>query len=155
LGLIQSAFSLVLFFTVLQLGGWKWGQELSSTDSLYRSATGLTFASVILMQIGNVMGRRSDRGSGLDVGLFRNHLMLVGIGIEVVFAWAILYYPPVQAVLGTGQVSILLFGFAWMGIPLVFGLDLARKRLLVRSATKLPAPTKARHVHGMRFTRSA
>ncbi len=126
LGLIQAAFSLVLFFTILRLGGWEWGQELDSMDPLYRSATGIALVSVILMQIGNVIGRRSDRGSGLDIGLLRNRLMLLGIALEIVFAWAILYYPPVQSVLGTDQVPLFLFGLAWLGIPLVFALDFAR-----------------------------
>jgi sodium/potassium-transporting ATPase subunit alpha len=76
LGMIQAAFSLALFFIVLRQGGWEWGQELAPGDPLYQSATGITLASVILMQIGNLVGRRSIRQSGLDMGLLRNRLLL-------------------------------------------------------------------------------
>jgi hypothetical protein len=69
LGLIQAAFSLFLFFLVLHQGGWYWGQQLSEADPLYHSATGITLAAIVLMQVGNVIGRRSLRGSGLDRGL--------------------------------------------------------------------------------------
>jgi sodium/potassium-transporting ATPase subunit alpha len=139
LGVIQAAFSLALFFVVLHQGGWKWGQELGPRDPLYRSATGITLASVILMQIGNLVGRRSIRQSGLDTGLLRNRLMLAGIALEIAFSWAILYYPPVQVILATGPVSPILFACAWLGIPLLFGLDLLRKRVLSRSSS-LVAP---------------
>ena len=134
LGVIQAAFSLVLFFVVLHRGGWEWGQELVPTDPLYRSATGITLASVILMQVANLVGRRSLRHTGLDAGLLRNRLMLLGIAMEVVFSWAILYLLPVQAVLGTGPVSPILYACAWLGIPLLFGLDLLRKHVLISNS---------------------
>ncbi len=129
LGLIQAAWCMFMFFLVLYQGGWQWGQELDSNDPLYRSATGITLASVVLMQIGNVVGRRSIRYSGLDAQLFRNRLILLGIAVEIVFAWSILYFPPMQAILGTGAVSWQLFATAWLGIPILFVLDWIRKRV--------------------------
>lgn len=130
LGMIQAAFSMFLFFLVLHNGGWKWGQELSENDPLYRSATGITLATIILMQIGNLAGRRSLRGSGLDRGLLRNRMLLVGVAVEIVFSWAILYYVPVQELLRTGPVAWHFYALAWLGIPLLFILDFIRKRVL-------------------------
>jgi sodium/potassium-transporting ATPase subunit alpha len=132
LGLIQAGYSLSLFFLVLHLGGWSWGQELTDTDALYRSATGITLTSIILMQVGNAIGRRSLRGSGLDRGLLANRLLLAGIATEILFSWAILYAPPVQAFLQTGPVDWHLYALAWLGIPLIFGLDYGRKRVARR-----------------------
>jgi sodium/potassium-transporting ATPase subunit alpha len=144
LGVIQAAFSIALFFIVLRRGGWEWGQELAPADPLYRSATGITLASVILMQVGNLVGRRSLRQSGLDAGLLRNRLMLAGIVLEIAFSWAIVYYPPLQAVLGTGAVSPTLFACAWLGIPLLFELDLLRKRAFAQN-TPPAAPQAKSH----------
>jgi sodium/potassium-transporting ATPase subunit alpha len=93
LGLIQAAFSLGLFFLVLHQGGWQWGQELAENASLYHSATGTTLATIILMQVGNVVGRRSLRGIGLDSGLLGNRILLLGVATEILFSWAILYFP--------------------------------------------------------------
>ncbi|MFB1490994.1 MULTISPECIES: cation-translocating P-type ATPase [unclassified Thiocapsa] len=132
LGLIQAAWSLSLFFLVLHEGGWRWGQELAENEPLYQSATGITLASIVLMQIGNVVGRRSLRHSGLDRGLLANHLLLLGIATEILFSWAILYVPAVQSVLHTGPVAPAIYALAWLGIPVVFGLDYARKRLAAR-----------------------
>jgi sodium/potassium-transporting ATPase subunit alpha len=132
LGVIQAVFSLFLFFLVLHQGGWQWGQPLADSDPLYRSATGITLATIILMQVGNVIGRRSLRGSGLDRGLFTNRLLLLGMATEIGFAWMILYFPPVQAFLQTGPIAWEVYALAWLGIPLIFTLDYARKRLASR-----------------------
>ncbi len=134
IGLIEAAWSLLLFFLVLVAGGWHYGMELAADDSLYRSATGIALASVLLMQVGNGLGRRHLRRSGLDRGLLRNRLLLTGIVVEIVCAWALLYWPPLQQLLGTGPVAGEFFLLAWLGIPLLFSLDLLRKRLLLKTA---------------------
>lgn len=132
LGLIEAAFSLSLFFWVLYSGGWAWGIELASNDPLYRSATGITLASIVLMQIGNLFGRRSQYGLGIDIDAFRNPLIIAGITIEVVLSWAILYVPPINDILGTAPVDPNIYLTAWLGVPLIFGLDYARKRIAYR-----------------------
>jgi sodium/potassium-transporting ATPase subunit alpha len=129
LGLLEALWSLTLFFYVLVQGGWRFGQQLAANDALYRSATGIALATILLMQIGNLLGRRYARRSGLDRGIVRNRLMLAGILVQVVFSWALLYAAPVQKVLATGPVAWQVYALAWLGVPLIFGLDYARKRL--------------------------
>jgi sodium/potassium-transporting ATPase subunit alpha len=130
LGLLEALWSLALFFLVLVDGGWQWGTELAANDPLYRSATGIALATILLMQIGNLLGRRYRLRSGLDRGVFGNRLMLLGIAIQVIFSAALLYWPPLQRVLGTGPVAPGIFLLAWLGVPLIFGLDYLRKWLL-------------------------
>jgi len=130
LGLLEALWSMGLFFAVLIQGGWRYGQELGGADPLYRSATGIALATILLMQIGNLIGRRFAWRSGLDWGLLRNRLLLAGILIQIVFSWALLYTRPLQKVLGTGPVSWQIYLLAWLGIPLIFGLDYLRKWLL-------------------------
>ena len=130
LGLLEALWSMGLFFAVLIQGGWRYGQELGGADPLYRSATGIALATILLMQIGNLIGRRFAWRSGLDWGLLRNRLLLAGILIQIVFSWALLYTRPLQKVLGTGPVPWQIYVLAWLGIPLIFGLDYLRKRLL-------------------------
>jgi len=129
LGLLEGVWSLFLFFYVLIEGGWRYGVELPSDSGLYRSATGIALATILLMQIGNLVGRRYTLRSGLDAGLVRNVLLLAGIIIQVVFSWAVLYWPPVQEVLNTGPVDGEVYGLAWLGILIIFGVDYLRKRL--------------------------
>jgi sodium/potassium-transporting ATPase subunit alpha len=133
LGLLEAAWSLLLFFLVLLQGGWHYGRELAENAPLYRSATGIALATILLMQIGNLVGRRFPRHSGLDAGLWRNKLLLAGILIQIVFSWGLLYWPPLQRILGTGPVPWSVYLLAGLGIPLIFGLDYLRKRLRQQS----------------------
>ena len=128
LGLIEAAWAMFMFFLTLHLGGWHFGSDLPATDALYRGATGITLVAVVFAQIGNLVGQRYQRRSGLDWGLLRNPLLAAGIALELGFAWAVLYWPPLSRTLGTGPVSPWLVGLAALGAPLLFLADLARKR---------------------------
>jgi sodium/potassium-transporting ATPase subunit alpha len=133
LGLIEAAWSLALFFLVLGLGGWRYGDPvMDASDPLYQSATGIALSTILLMQIGNLVGRRYRDRTGLDAGLFRNKLILAGIGIQVLFSWATLYTPWLNRVLGTQPVETWIYALAWLGVPLIFLSDLARKRIASR-----------------------
>jgi sodium/potassium-transporting ATPase subunit alpha len=59
-------------------------------------------------------------------------LILLGIAVEIFISWGVLYWPPLAALLGTGPVAFWIYALAWLGIPLLFLLDLARKRLAAR-----------------------
>lgn len=132
LGLLEALWAMGLFFYVLLAGGWQYGVELAANDPLYKSATGIALATILLMQIGNLIGRRYRLRSGLDRGIFRNRLMLAGILIQIVFSWGLLYLPPLQKVLGTAPVDWQIYLIAWLGIPLIFGADYLRKKLFLR-----------------------
>ena len=132
LGLIEGVWSLFLFFYVLVSGGWQYGAPLHASSPLLQSATGITLAAILLMQIGNLVGRRYEHRSGLDLGLVRNRLLLAGILIQIVFSWAILYWPPLARILKTGPVAPEVYGLAWLGIVLLFACDYFRKVLARR-----------------------
>jgi hypothetical protein len=59
----------------------------------------------------------------------RNPLLLIGVALELAFAFAVLYWAPVGAVLATGPVAPWLVALAALGGPILFLSDLARKRL--------------------------
>jgi sodium/potassium-transporting ATPase subunit alpha len=132
LGLIEGVWSLFLFFYVLIDGGWRYGMPLDTSSPLHQSATGITLATILLMQIGNLVGRRFEFRSGLDLGLLRNRLIFAGILIQIVLSWAILYWPPLARALNTGPVAPEVYGLAWLGIGLIFAIDYLRKVLLHR-----------------------
>ncbi|MGW8303068.1 MAG: cation-translocating P-type ATPase [Desulfobacterales bacterium] len=132
LGLLEGLWSLSLFFYVLVHGGWQYGQELSSGDPLYQSATGIALSTILLMQIGNLLGRRFPYRSGLDAGVLRNKLMVMGIVVQIVFSWAVLYFPPMQRIMRTGPVAKEIYFLAWFGILLIFGMDYLRKKITAR-----------------------
>lgn len=132
LGMIEGIWALFLFFYVLFSGGWHYGALLDASSPLHQSATGITLSTILLMQIGNLVGRRYEFRSGLDLGLFGNRLIFVGIVIQIIFSWAILYWPPLARALNTGPVAAEIYGLAWLGIVLIFAIDYLRKVLANR-----------------------
>ncbi len=134
LGLLEGLWSLFLFFYVLISGGWQFGTDLPGDSPLYRSAMGIALSTILLMQIGNLVGRRYERRSGLDRGLFANKLILLGIIIQVVFSWATLYSPLMNRILQTGPVPVEIYLMGWLGIILIFGADYLRKKVAGRLA---------------------
>ncbi|WP_448871803.1 cation-translocating P-type ATPase [Desulfobulbus propionicus] len=133
LGLFEGIWSLGLFFYVLVDGGWRYGAPLPSDSPLYRSAVGITLATILLMQIGNLIGRRFATRSGLDRGLVTNRLLAAGILIQIIFSWALLYWPPLQRIMGTGPVPFQVYAFAWLGTLALFSVDYGRKMLVKRA----------------------
>jgi sodium/potassium-transporting ATPase subunit alpha len=130
LGLMEAAWAMAMFFTVLVAGGWSYGQLLADADPLYRSATTMTLVSVIFVQVANLFGRRYETRSGLDRSLLRNPLLWIGVALELGFAFAVLYVEPVRSFLGTAPVAPHFVALAAAGAPLFFAIDLLRKRLV-------------------------
>jgi sodium/potassium-transporting ATPase subunit alpha len=139
LGGLEAAWAMLMFFGALWAGGWHYGMDLPAADPLYRSATGITFVSVVFAQVGNLVGRRYEARSGLDGGLFRNPLFMVGIALELAFAFGALGWEPLRAALGMAPVSPWLVALAALGAPVVFLADLARKRVAARALAASPA----------------
>ncbi len=130
-GMIQAAAGFFSYFVILYSGGWQWGQDLASTDPLYRTAITGFFASIIICQIADVIICRTRRQSLLTVGLGTNRLVLLGIGTELVLLALISYVPACNLFFGTAPLQpwqlALSLPFALL---IVFGDEL--RRVLVR-----------------------
>jgi calcium-translocating P-type ATPase len=126
MGILSAALSMGLFFLVLMRGGWTPGDATGNGTALhdvYLQATTATFAAIVACQVGTAFAARTQHSSLRAIGLGSNRLLLAGIAFELVFAAAVIYLPPLQAVFGTaalpGWVLTLL-----IPMPLlVWGLD--------------------------------
>ena len=99
-GPLEAAAGLLAFFWLLNEGGWV-GGDLALSNPLYQKATTICLTSIIICQIANVFVVRSPRLSIFQQGFLSNKKILVGICIELVIILAIVYFPPMQAALGT------------------------------------------------------
>jgi sodium/potassium-transporting ATPase subunit alpha len=104
-GMIQAAAGFFTYFVILFNGGWQWGEELTFTDPLYRTAITGFFASIIICQIANVIICRTRRQSLLNMNLFSNHLLLIGIATELVLLGLITYIPVFNLFFGTAPLQ--------------------------------------------------
>jgi magnesium-transporting ATPase (P-type) len=133
LGMIQSLAAMSAFYFQYWTNGY-WGQlfDLNTEGSLYKSATAMTLAAVVVTQIGNLFAQRTERTSFFKAGLFTNRLIWVGIAAELAIAISVIYLPPLQWAFGTAAFPLenLLFLFALM--PSLLLADELRKALLHR-----------------------
>ncbi|MCW2617579.1 MAG: cation transport ATPase [Modestobacter sp.] len=136
MGLLSAALSMGLFFLVLTRGGWTPGATTGSGSPLhdvYLQATTATFAAIVACQIGTAFAARTQHSSLRAIGLWTNPLLLAGIAFELVFAAAVIYLPPLQAVFGTAALSGWVLALLIPMPVLVWGLDEAYRALRRRS----------------------
>ncbi len=115
LGLIEAGIAMAAFFWFLYAHGWTWGTPLDWTDPLYRQATTVTFAAIVIAQVANVFACRSERISVFRLGFFSNPFILWGIAVELALLALIVYTPFGNLVFGTEPLPL------WAWGPLVVG----------------------------------
>ncbi len=110
LGPIEAAAAMSAGLWYLSYSGWEWGIDLHAASPLYRQATTVAFAAIVICQVANVYACRSPKASVLSVGLFTNRLIVWGIAVEVVILGLIVYSPIGHRIFGTDAFPA---GFWW------------------------------------------
>lgn len=126
LGVVSAALVMAGFFWSLWRAGWQPGAATGPGSTLhdaYRVATTMTFAGIVACQIGTAFAARTDRASLRSIGVLSNRLLLGGIAFELVFAAAVIYLPPLQAVFGTAALNPAHLAFLVPFPVLVWGVD--------------------------------
>jgi magnesium-transporting ATPase (P-type) len=106
IGVIISAGAMVGCFMAWQAGGWHLGMHLSSnsffyTSGAYAKGTTMTFAGIVIAQVGDVLACRTSKVSILKTSLKSNKWIWLGIASQITILSAIVYVPPLQSVFGT------------------------------------------------------
>ena len=138
LGLIESAVAMGGFFLYLHMNGWTWGVSLDWSSPLYREATTVTFAGIVLAQVANVFACRSDRLSMFRLGWLTNPLVLWGIAIELILLSAITYTPAGNDIFGTSPLPLWIFGPLLLGGLLLLLSEELRKLIAQRIKNGVP-----------------
>jgi sodium/potassium-transporting ATPase subunit alpha len=138
LGLIEAGVAMGGFFLYLFANGWTWGAHLDWASPLYREATTVTFAGIVLAQVGNVFACRSDRLSVRAFGWFSNPLILWGIAVEIGMVGLISYTPFGHAIFGTGSPAPWIFGPLALGALLLLSAEEVRKIVSKKFEYRLP-----------------
>ena len=132
LGLIEAAVAMGGFFLYLFANGWTWGTHLDWSSPLYRQATTVTFAGIVLAQVANVLACRSDRLSVFKLDWRTNPLMVLGIAIELILLALIAYTPTGNEIFGTSPLPLWIFGPLVLGSLTLLLVEEGRKLLVTR-----------------------
>ena len=134
LGLIEAGIAMGAFFWFLRAQGWSWGAPLAWSDPLYRQATTVTFAAIVIGQVANALACRSERLSTFRLGLRSNPLLLWGIGIQLSLLALFVYTPLCNLLLGTKPLPFWVWGPLLLGAGGLLLAEEIRKRIATRDA---------------------
>jgi calcium-translocating P-type ATPase len=132
LGAIVSVGSMAAFFFVLTNGGWHYGQDLASTDTLYLQATTACLTGIICMQAVNSSMCRSERQSLFALGLFSNKLLLFGVAVQLALILFIDYTSSGNAIFKTHAIPLQVWLFILPFMALMTVAEEMRKLMLRR-----------------------
>jgi magnesium-transporting ATPase (P-type) len=140
LGMIEAVLSLSAFFFAEWLGGWQPGSPFIADGTVYLTATTVTFAGIVMAQVGNAFACRTTRQSVLKLGLFTNRLLLWGIAAEICLMMTLIYFPPAARMFNMSPLG----ARHWLMIAafgvVLFLIEEARKFLVRRTRSKQPHP---------------
>ena len=131
LGSVQSLMTMIAFYYIYWTNGY-WGQwiDLPGEGALYRSATGIALAAVVMTQIGNLFAQRSEIVSIFKIPFFRNRMIWIGILSEVVIILMFVYLPFFNNFIGTGPFELKYWLLLVSMIPSLIITDEIRKWVL-------------------------
>ncbi|MFF0633298.1 cation-translocating P-type ATPase [Nocardia sp. NPDC004151] len=135
LGVLCAALAMAGFFFVLLRAGWHPGAPTGPGAPLhhaYQQATTMTLLGMVTGQIGTAFAARTEHASLRSIGVFSNPLLLWGIAFELAFTAAIIYLPPLHALLGTAALTPAMLAFTAPFPLIVWGADEFRRWLIRR-----------------------
>ena len=138
LGMIQSIATMAAFYYMYWMNGYysQW-LDLPGTGDLYRSATGMALAAVVVTQIGNLFAQRTERISSFRLPLFQNKIIWIGIITEIALVFLIIYSPFLQKFIGTNDFPLSYWLFLLPWVPSLLLADELRKWWVRKRAEQL------------------
>jgi magnesium-transporting ATPase (P-type) len=118
--------------------GWSLSAGLPSADRATATMSGVLFSAIVLMQMANAFGCRSETRSALSGGL-RNRLLVVAVVFEALALAGFLYVPPISRALGGRAPSRIGWLIVLASPILLTGAEEARKAWLRHASRELPS----------------
>lgn len=105
IGLIISAGAMFGCLSTWSAGGWHFGAN-SISPSVYIKGTTMTFAGIVVAQVGNVLACRTSKTSIFKTKINSNKWIWLGIAAQISILSAILYLPFLQNIFGTAPLEL-------------------------------------------------
>jgi magnesium-transporting ATPase (P-type) len=144
-GLIESALCTAAYYSFNWSHGWP-GVPLAGFGTPYHMATTMTFAAIVMAQVGMVFACRTDRVSVFKIGFHTNRLVLIGIAAELALLCALIYTPFLHGLFNTAPLGLREWAFLiWM--PAVVLLLTELNKAFQRSRAAKGARIKPKEMH--------
>lgn len=105
-GMIIAAGAMVGCLAAWTAGGWHLGMSLAPDNPVYVKGTTMTFAGIVVAQVGNVFACRTSKASVFKSSLKSNKWIWFGIASLLFTLSAIVYIPLLQGFFGTTALGL-------------------------------------------------
>jgi magnesium-transporting ATPase (P-type) len=132
IGPLEGIAAISGFLFAYWLAGWRPWEPLADSGPIYVQATALTYAAIVMSQVGAGLAWRTNRRSIAEVGPLSNRFLLVGIAVEVALIALLTETPGLQSAFHMRPLA----GWAWLFLlvwpPIVLGAEEIRKGFIRR-----------------------
>jgi Ca2+-transporting ATPase len=101
IGIIIAAGAMFGCLSAWSAGGWHLGMQLPSDSLIYIKGTTMTFAGIVIAQVGNVLACRTNKASIFRTSLSSNKWIWFGIAAQISILSFLVYVPLMQGFFGT------------------------------------------------------
>lgn len=141
-GSMEAIVCMAAYFYLNWTHGWP-GVSLSGSGTVYRMATTMTFAGIVLAQVGAVFACRTERTSIFKTGFHTNKLILIGIAVELIVLSILTYTPFLHELFNTAPLGLKEWGFL-IWVPFIILLMDELRKLILRNTAKTKSIGKHR-----------
>ncbi|MDH7564090.1 MAG: cation-translocating P-type ATPase C-terminal domain-containing protein [Candidatus Bathyarchaeota archaeon] len=135
IGAITATGAMIGCLGVWSAGGWYLGATQPLDSFIYAKGTTMTFAGIVVAQMGNVLACRTSKVSVFKTSLRSNKWILIGLASQISVLSILVYVPLMQSLFGTAPLEILDWAYlALIGCIVVFAEEI--RKLLARKLTK-------------------
>ncbi|MEM2098230.1 MAG: cation-transporting P-type ATPase [Candidatus Bathyarchaeia archaeon] len=115
-------------------GGWRFGMSLPADSPIYLKGVTMTFAGIVVAQVGNVLACRTSKVSVFKTKLSSNKWIVVGIMSQLTILALLVYVPVLQQFFGTTALGVADWSFlVLLALVVVFAEEV--RKFFVRHAS--------------------
>ncbi|MCW4044448.1 MAG: cation-transporting P-type ATPase [Candidatus Bathyarchaeota archaeon] len=108
-------------------GGWQWGMALPADSPVYVKGVTMTFAGIVVAQVGNVLACRTSKVSIFRTRLSTNKWIVFGIVAQLTILSFLVYVPLMQQFFGTTALGVGDWVFlAFLALAVVFAEEMRK-----------------------------
>jgi magnesium-transporting ATPase (P-type) len=105
IGVIIAAGAMFGCLNAWSAGGWRLGMQLPSDSVVYIKGVTMTFAGIVIAQVGNVLACRTTKVSIFKASFSSNKWIWIGIAAQISILSSLIYVPFMQGLFGTTAID--------------------------------------------------
>jgi Ca2+-transporting ATPase len=127
IGAIIAVGAMVGCLSAWMAGGWHFGMPLPSDSPVYIKGVTMTFAGIVVAQVGNVLACRTSKVSIFKTKLSTNKWIILGIVAQLSILSFLIYVPLMQQFFGTTALGIWDWAFlASLALMVIFAEEIRK-----------------------------